>query len=308
MPINLFIFILFHWCLICFFIVISCSSGNRNDWCFFCEFQSHIHRVSQSSHPFSPINILSRLPNIGGNLGYGKQEDAHEFMRFLAWGSFEFAFYNLSFCQIRACKDMLPIIHCLALHASLVLWSICVVSTWIWNMDPMFSKHLDPASPYANAMISCHHIYTSGGHTCKEGISKLVLISKHKKVFGLFRILDCRFKLVVMVVLYFVGLRLIQCNPFVSMNSGERKCWIWALKKQPLFNTYLVVTSNPRSNFLLIEDFRIFVYICCRLVVILYVCIIDQTKFQFNHESRQVFELGRFLFKVGSMKDHSKKE
>lgn len=31
---------------------------------------------------FSPINILSRLPNIGGNLGYGSQEDAHEFMRF----------------------------------------------------------------------------------------------------------------------------------------------------------------------------------------------------------------------------------
>ncbi|KAJ8634685.1 hypothetical protein MRB53_008952 [Persea americana] len=55
---------------------------NRNDWCFFCEFQSHIHRVGQSLHPFSPINILSRLPNIGGNLGYGKQEDAHEFMRF----------------------------------------------------------------------------------------------------------------------------------------------------------------------------------------------------------------------------------
>jgi thiosulfate reductase cytochrome b subunit len=29
------------------------------------------------------MNILSRLRNIGGNLGYGRQEDAHEFMRFL---------------------------------------------------------------------------------------------------------------------------------------------------------------------------------------------------------------------------------
>ncbi|CAK9171624.1 unnamed protein product, partial [Ilex paraguariensis] len=54
----------------------------RNDWCFLCEFQTHVERASQSHHPFSPINILSRLPNIGGNLGYGKQEDAHEFMRF----------------------------------------------------------------------------------------------------------------------------------------------------------------------------------------------------------------------------------
>ncbi|GMJ15819.1 hypothetical protein HRI_005251100 [Hibiscus trionum] len=54
----------------------------RNDWCFLCEFQTHVERSIQSSHPFSPINILSRLPNIGSNLGYGRQEDAHEFMRF----------------------------------------------------------------------------------------------------------------------------------------------------------------------------------------------------------------------------------
>ncbi|GMH11773.1 hypothetical protein Nepgr_013614 [Nepenthes gracilis] len=54
----------------------------RNEWCFFCELQVHVERTSRSQHPFSPINILSRLPSIGGNLGYGKQEDAHEFMRF----------------------------------------------------------------------------------------------------------------------------------------------------------------------------------------------------------------------------------
>ncbi|XP_024996114.1 ubiquitin carboxyl-terminal hydrolase 18-like [Cynara cardunculus var. scolymus] len=55
----------------------------RNDWCFLCELQDHVERASQSNQAFSPINILSRLPNIGGNLGYGKQEDAHEFMRFV---------------------------------------------------------------------------------------------------------------------------------------------------------------------------------------------------------------------------------
>ncbi|PON61618.1 Ubiquitinyl hydrolase [Trema orientale] len=54
----------------------------HNDWCFLCEFQTHLERASQSSQPFSPTNIISRLPNIGGNLGYGRQEDAHEFMRF----------------------------------------------------------------------------------------------------------------------------------------------------------------------------------------------------------------------------------
>ncbi|KAF5949590.1 hypothetical protein HYC85_011583 [Camellia sinensis] len=54
----------------------------RNDWCFLCEFQTHVKRSSESRHPFPPNNILSRLPNIGGDLCYGKQEDAHEFMRF----------------------------------------------------------------------------------------------------------------------------------------------------------------------------------------------------------------------------------
>lgn len=53
-----------------------------NDWCFLCEFESHVERARLSSQAFSPMNILSRLPNIGGTLGYGRQEDAHEFMRF----------------------------------------------------------------------------------------------------------------------------------------------------------------------------------------------------------------------------------
>ncbi|XP_066376358.1 LOW QUALITY PROTEIN: ubiquitin carboxyl-terminal hydrolase 19-like [Miscanthus floridulus] len=57
-------------------------SMRHEDWCFLCELQCHIHRASGSLHPFAPTNILSHLPNIGGNLGFGRQEDAHEFMRF----------------------------------------------------------------------------------------------------------------------------------------------------------------------------------------------------------------------------------
>ncbi|CAM6021515.1 unnamed protein product, partial [Sphagnum balticum] len=54
----------------------------RNDWCFMCELQGHVWRVRQNQTPFSPIRILSRMQNIGNHLGYGRQEDAHEFMRF----------------------------------------------------------------------------------------------------------------------------------------------------------------------------------------------------------------------------------
>ncbi|XP_062229439.1 ubiquitin carboxyl-terminal hydrolase 19-like [Phragmites australis] len=57
-------------------------SMRHEDWCFLCELQCHIQRASESLHPFAPMNILSHLPNIGGNLGFGRQEDAHEFMRF----------------------------------------------------------------------------------------------------------------------------------------------------------------------------------------------------------------------------------
>lgn len=64
-------------------VVNYCISGRRNDWCFLCEFQVHLDRARQSSQAFSPMHILSRLPNIGGTLGYGRQEDAHEFMRFV---------------------------------------------------------------------------------------------------------------------------------------------------------------------------------------------------------------------------------
>ncbi|CAL9194984.1 unnamed protein product [Musa hybrid cultivar] len=60
----------------------ECNVSKRDGWCFLCELQFHVQRARESMHPFSPINILSGLHNIGGNLDYGRQEDAHEFMRF----------------------------------------------------------------------------------------------------------------------------------------------------------------------------------------------------------------------------------
>lgn len=75
------------------FVVVG-FSGNCNDWCFLCEFENHVERTRLSSQAFSPMNILSRLPNIGGTLGYGRQEDAHEFMRFVF-----VTYYHFIFCS-----------------------------------------------------------------------------------------------------------------------------------------------------------------------------------------------------------------
>ncbi|XP_061374902.1 ubiquitin carboxyl-terminal hydrolase 18-like [Gastrolobium bilobum] len=55
---------------------------SHNNWCFLCEFEIHVEKTMLSSQAFSPMNIVSRVHNIGGTLGYGRQEDAHEFMRF----------------------------------------------------------------------------------------------------------------------------------------------------------------------------------------------------------------------------------
>ncbi|KAG0616996.1 hypothetical protein M758_5G157300 [Ceratodon purpureus] len=66
------------------YLLNGCHSEDckRNDWCFICELQSHVCKVRHNQNPFSPIRILSRIRNIGNHLGYGRQEDAHEFMRF----------------------------------------------------------------------------------------------------------------------------------------------------------------------------------------------------------------------------------
>lgn len=81
--------------------------GDRDDWCFLCEFQRHVERASQNSQAFSPINILSRLPNIGGNLGYGRQEDAHEFMRFVLFLSNSVYLLELANCFSSINKDIM---------------------------------------------------------------------------------------------------------------------------------------------------------------------------------------------------------
>lgn len=53
-------------------------SGTKNDWCFTCEFERLVWMVKQGKSPISPVEILSHI-----NLGHGKEEDAHEFLRSL---------------------------------------------------------------------------------------------------------------------------------------------------------------------------------------------------------------------------------
>ncbi|KAJ8773311.1 hypothetical protein K2173_028488 [Erythroxylum novogranatense] len=54
----------------------------QKEWCFTCEFERLIFKAKEGKSPLSPIGILSQLPNIGSRLGNGKEEDAHEFLRY----------------------------------------------------------------------------------------------------------------------------------------------------------------------------------------------------------------------------------
>ncbi|XP_015890599.3 ubiquitin carboxyl-terminal hydrolase 17 isoform X1 [Ziziphus jujuba] len=54
----------------------------KEEWCFICEFEHLILKAREGKSPLSPIRILSKIHKIGGHLGHGREEDAHEFLRY----------------------------------------------------------------------------------------------------------------------------------------------------------------------------------------------------------------------------------
>ncbi|KAK4747503.1 hypothetical protein SAY87_014089 [Trapa incisa] len=54
----------------------------KKDWCFMCEFERLILKAKEGESPVSPFEIVSRLENIGSQLSNGREEDAHEFLRY----------------------------------------------------------------------------------------------------------------------------------------------------------------------------------------------------------------------------------
>ncbi|KAL9229136.1 hypothetical protein vseg_004637 [Gypsophila vaccaria] len=54
----------------------------KKDWCFTCEFERLFLKSNEVGYPQSPIGILSRIKKIGSHLTNGREEDAHEFLRY----------------------------------------------------------------------------------------------------------------------------------------------------------------------------------------------------------------------------------
>ncbi|KAK6237921.1 hypothetical protein QUC31_003390 [Theobroma cacao] len=57
-------------------------ASRKKEWCFICEFECLILKAKEGESPLSPIRILSKIQKIGSHLGPGKEEDAHEFLRY----------------------------------------------------------------------------------------------------------------------------------------------------------------------------------------------------------------------------------
>ncbi|KAJ8445096.1 hypothetical protein Cgig2_029468 [Carnegiea gigantea] len=58
------------------------KSCMKKEWCFTCEFEKLILKAKEGSSVLSPIGILSKIHKIGSHLASGREEDAHEFLRY----------------------------------------------------------------------------------------------------------------------------------------------------------------------------------------------------------------------------------
>ncbi|KAJ4965532.1 hypothetical protein NE237_017381 [Protea cynaroides] len=54
----------------------------KKEWCFTCKFENLILKAKEGKSPLSPVGILSQIQSSGSHLGCGREEDAHEFLRY----------------------------------------------------------------------------------------------------------------------------------------------------------------------------------------------------------------------------------
>ncbi|KAK4483935.1 hypothetical protein RD792_011144 [Penstemon davidsonii] len=58
------------------------NACENKEWCFTCEFEALVKKAKEGYSPLSPARIISKLQRLGSHLGNGKEEDAHEFLRY----------------------------------------------------------------------------------------------------------------------------------------------------------------------------------------------------------------------------------
>jgi ubiquitin carboxyl-terminal hydrolase 36/42 len=86
---SLFSFCCLFWKVIFYYhqyikpLISRLTIGTKKEQCFTCGFEKLVVKAKEEKSPLSPNGLLSQLQNIGIFLGNGKEEDAHEFLRFV---------------------------------------------------------------------------------------------------------------------------------------------------------------------------------------------------------------------------------
>lgn len=75
-------FLIYFQCPLCL-IFLTFVLGAKSNWCLTCELEILVSRAKQGESVLSPAGIMSQVHNIGAHLGPGREEDAHEFLRYL---------------------------------------------------------------------------------------------------------------------------------------------------------------------------------------------------------------------------------
>ncbi|KAL6527283.1 ubiquitin-specific protease [Orobanche gracilis] len=52
------------------------------EWCFTCEFEALVKKAKEGNYSLSPARLMSQMQHVASHLGNGREEDAHEFMRY----------------------------------------------------------------------------------------------------------------------------------------------------------------------------------------------------------------------------------
>ncbi|KAI3460060.1 hypothetical protein Pfo_016723 [Paulownia fortunei] len=55
---------------------------HKKEWCFTCEFEALVKKAKEGNYPLSPARIMSQMQRVATHLGNGREEDAHEFLRY----------------------------------------------------------------------------------------------------------------------------------------------------------------------------------------------------------------------------------
>ncbi|KAL0324952.1 UNVERIFIED_CONTAM: Ubiquitin carboxyl-terminal hydrolase 16 [Sesamum radiatum] len=70
--------------LTAFFIEgIHLKACEKKGWCFTCEFEKLVKKAKEGNSPLSLVSIMSQMQCIGSHMGNGREEDAHEFLRWV---------------------------------------------------------------------------------------------------------------------------------------------------------------------------------------------------------------------------------